>query len=188
MSSRGFPTRACTKDIDNEMMIYLKSINNRKDSIGGIVECLIIGLPIGFGGVWFQSLDAELAKAMFGIPACKGIEFGDGFILSRMYGSESNDGYRISNGKIVTETNHMGGIVGGMCNGAPVVFRVVFKATPSIGLKQNTINLKTNSNDEIKVDGRYDTCIVPRAVSVVEAMAALTIADWIVIEGYNESG
>ena len=137
------------------------------------------GLPIGFGGIWFQALDAEIAKAMFGIPACKGVEFGDGFALARMKGSESNDGYRMNEGRIVTESNHMGGIVGGMCDGAPVVFRTVFKPTPSIGVTQNTINLKTEKDDTVSVEGRHDPCIVPRAVAVVEAMVAMTIADQI---------
>ena len=96
-----------------------------------------------------------------------------------MKGSESNDGYRMDEGRIVTESNHMGGIVGGMCDGAPVVFRTVFKPTPSIGVTQNTINLKTEKDDTVSVEGRHDPCIVPRAVAVVEAMVAMTIADQI---------
>ena len=149
------------------------------DSIGGIVECVISGLPIGFGGIWFDALDACLASAMFGIPACKGVEFGDGFALARMRGSQSNDAYRMDGGRIVTKTNHMGGIVGGMSDGAPVVFRTVFKPTPSISVQQETINLKTCENDTVSVKGRHDPCIVPRAVAVVEAMSALTVLDQI---------
>lgn len=175
--SRRFATRACTQELDDSMRTLIEGIGAAKDSVGGIVECVITGLPIGFGGIWFEALDAELAKAMFGIPACKGVEFGDGFGLSEMRGSESNDGYRMDDGRIVTESNHMGGIVGGMCDGAPVVFRTVFKATPSIGVEQDTVNLKTECNDTVTVEGRHDPCIVPRAVAVVEAMAALTVAD-----------
>ncbi len=177
--SRGFATRACDKDLDERMRSCIEEAGASKDSIGGVVECIVTGLPIGFGGIWFQALDAELAKAMFGIPACKGVEFGDGFALAGMRGSESNDGYRMRDGRIVTESNHMGGIVGGMCDGAPVVFRTAFKATPSIGVRQDTVNLRTESDDSVEVTGRHDPCIVPRAVSVVEAMAALTIADQI---------
>ncbi len=175
--SRSFPTRACTQRLDDSMREHIERIGAEKDSVGGVVECIITGLPIGFGGIWFEALDAELASAMFGIPACKGVEFGDGFELAAMRGSQSNDGYRMSEGRIVTKSNHMGGIVGGMCNGAPVVFRVVFKPTPSIGIQQDTINLRTEKNDTVSVEGRHDPCIVPRAVAVVEAMAALTVMD-----------
>lgn len=182
--SRAYATRACTRELDDSMRTLIEGIGAAKDSVGGIVECVITGLPIGFGGIWFEALDAELAKAMFGIPACKGVEFGDGFALGGMRGSESNDGYRMDDGCIVTESNHMGGIVGGMCDGAPVVFRTVFKATPSIGLEQDTVNLSTETNDTVTVEGRHDPCIVPRAVAVVEAMAALTVADQM-MRGYR---
>ena len=181
-NSRGFATRACDAVLDDRMRACIESAGSEGDSVGGVVECVITGLPIGFGGIWFDALDAELAKAMFGIPACKGVEFGDGFGLGTMRGSESNDGYRFDDGRIVTESNHLGGIVGGMCDGAPVVFRTVFKATPSIGKPQDTVNLRTEENDTVEVTGRHDPCIVPRAVAVVEAMAALTVADQIARE------
>lgn len=183
-NSRGFATRACDAVLDDRMRACIESAGSEGDSVGGVVECVITGLPIGFGGIWFDALDAELAKAMFGIPACKGVEFGDGFGLGTMRGSESNDGYRFDDGRIVTESNHLGGIVGGMCDGAPVVFRTVFKATPSIGKPQDTVNLRTEENDTVEVTGRHDPCIVPRAVAVVEAMAALTVADQIA-RGYR---
>ena len=179
LGSRSFPTRACTAELDGAMRECIEAASAVKDSVGGVVECIVTGLPIGFGGIWFEALDAELAHAMFGIPACKGVEFGDGFALAGMRGSQSNDGYRFDNGRIITESNHMGGIVGGMCDGAPVVFRTVFKPTPSIGIRQDTVNLETERNDTVEVNGRHDPCIVPRAVAVVEAMAALTIADQI---------
>ena len=183
-ASRGFATRACTRELDDAMRTEIESAGAEKDSVGGVVECIITGLPIGFGGIWFDALDSDLARAMFGIPACKGVEFGDGFDLTRMRGSESNDTYRYDQGRIVTESNHMGGIVGGMCDGAPVVFRVAFKPTPSIGVEQRTVNLRTEEDDTVSVEGRHDPCIVPRAVAVVEAMAALTVADQM-MRGYR---
>ncbi|MDY5679368.1 MAG: chorismate synthase [Candidatus Methanomethylophilaceae archaeon] len=183
-ASRGFATRACTRELDDAIRTEIESAGAEKDSVGGVVECIITGLPIGFGGIWFDALDSDLARAMFGIPACKGVEFGDGFDLTRMRGSESNDAYRYDQGRIVTESNHMGGIVGGMCDGAPVVFRVAFKPTPSIGVEQRTVNLRTEEDDTVSVEGRHDPCIVPRAVAVVEAMAALTVADQM-MRGYR---
>ena len=177
--SRSYATRACDGKLADRMRACIESAGADGDSVGGVAECIITGLPIGVGGIWFEALDAELAKAMFGIPACKGVEFGDGFALASMRGSQSNDGYRFKDGRIVTESNHLGGIVGGMCDGAPVVFRTVFKATPSIGRRQDTVNLRTESDDTVEVTGRHDPCIVPRAVAVVEAMAALTVADQI---------
>ena len=183
-ASRGFATRACTRELDDAMRTEIESAGAEKDSVGGVVECIITGLPIGFGGIWFDALDSDLARAMFGIPACKGVEFGDGFDLTRMRGSESNDAYRYDQGRIVTESNHVGGIVGGMCDGAPVVFRVAFKPTPSIGVEQRTVNLRTEEDDTVSVEGRHDPCIVPRAVAVVEAMAALTVADQM-MRGYR---
>jgi chorismate synthase len=114
---------------------------------------------------------------MFGIPACKGIEFGDGFRLAEMRGSQSNDAYRMDDGRIVTRTNHLGGIVGGMADGADVRFDVVFKPTPSIAKEQDTVSLSREEDSKVTVEGRHDPCIVPRAVAVVEAMAAITLAD-----------
>lgn len=177
--SRAFATRACTEELDDSMRGCIERAGAEKDSVGGTVECIVSGLPIGFGGIWFKALDAELAGAMFGIPACKGVEFGDGFELAKMRGSQSNDGYRMRDGRIVTESNRMGGIVGGMCDGAPVVFKTAFKPTPSIGVEQDTVDLRTESDTTVTVEGRHDPCIVPRAVAVVEAMAALTVADQI---------
>lgn len=177
-NSRKYPTRACDPILNGEMIDEILSASANEDSVGGVVECVTMGLPIGFGGIWFEALDAEISKAVFGIPACKGIEFGKGFELSRMRGSESNDPYYYNNG-IRTKTNNMGGILGGMSDGAPMVFRTVFKPTPSIGIEQHTVNLDTAENDTVCVRGRHDPCIVPRAVSVVEAVTALVIADQI---------
>ncbi len=177
MGSRKFVTRACDGDLDAGMRRCIEDASAENDSIGGTVECHITGLPIGFGGIWFEVLDAELAAAMFGIPACKGVEFGDGFGLADMRGSQSNDSYHFSSNRIVTKTNHLGGIVGGMCDRVPVLLRTAFKVTPSIGKAQDTVNLRTCENNTVNVMKRHNPCIVPKAVAVVEAMAALTVAD-----------
>lgn len=184
IDSRAFATRARDRDLDGRMRECIESAGADGDSVGGVAECVISGLPIGFGGIWFDALDAQLAQAMFGIPACKGVEFGDGFSLARMRGSESNDAYRFDGGRIVVGSNHLGGIVGGMSDGAPAVFRTVFKPTPSIAKQQKTVNLRTGRDDVVEVSGRHDPCIVPRAVAVVEAMAALTVADQM-MRGYR---
>lgn len=177
VESRKFPTRACDETLNGRFDECIMAARADKDSVGGVVECIITGVPIGFGGIWFESLDAELAHAMFGIPACKGVEFGKGFAITEMRGSQSNDAYRFDDGRIITKTNNMGGIVGGMADGADIVFRVAFKPTPSIGATQETVNLKTCENAELEIKGRHDPCIAPRAVPVVEAVAALVLAD-----------
>jgi chorismate synthase len=181
MKSRKFPTRACTDSLDRDMFEEITAAGQDKDSVGGIVECITEGLPIGFGDIWFDALDALIAKAMFGIPACKGIEFGKGFELSEMKGSQSNDPFYFDNG-VKVGTNNMGGILGGMSDGAPLIFRTVFKPTPSIAKEQDTVNLDEMHNDKVTVTGRHDPCIVPRAVIVVEMMTAIIIADQIMCE------
>lgn len=175
-SSRLFQTRACNAELDKKMTEVITNAASDGDSVGGVVECVVDGLPMGFGGIWFEALDSELARAIFGIPAVKGIEFGKGFDLTKMRGSESNDSF-IMEDRIRTETNNMGGILGGMSTGMPLVFRTAFKPTPSIAKEQRTVNLEKLCNDTVSVEGRHDPCIVPRAVSVVEAMTALVIAD-----------
>ncbi|MDR0198215.1 MAG: chorismate synthase, partial [Methanomassiliicoccaceae archaeon] len=175
-ASREHATRACSAKLDNDMKDAIITASNDGDSVGGVVECIVTGLPIGFGGIWFDSLDAVLSRAIFGIPAVKGIEFGKGFGLAGMKGSESNDQYRSDNG-IKAVTNNMGGIVGGMSNGMPLVFRVAFKPTPSISKEQRSVDLSSMKDTVISVKGRHDPCIVPRAVAVVEAVAALVLAD-----------
>lgn len=176
--SESYVTRACTADLDENMIKEIEKAGDMGDSVGGTTECIVSGLPIGFGGIWFEALDSEIARAMFSIPACKGIEFGKGFALADMKGSESNDQYFYSNG-IKTKTNNMGGIVGGMSNGAPMVFRCVFKPTPSISRLQSTVDLRTDESTSIRVKGRHDPCIVPRVAVVVESMTALVLADQI---------
>ncbi|MCL2318158.1 MAG: chorismate synthase [Methanomassiliicoccaceae archaeon] len=174
--AKAFKTRAATAELDEAMTQQIMNAYADNDSLGGVVECETIGLPIGFGGTWFESLDAEIARAVFAIPACKGIEFGKGFDLTKMKGSESNDPYFYDSG-VKVRTNNMGGILGGMSNGAPMVFRAAFKPTPSIGKEQDTVDLKQMKNAKVTIAGRHDPCIVPRAAIVVESVTCLVIAD-----------
>lgn len=147
------------------------------DSVGGIVECLVTGVPAGLGDPMFGGMENRLAAALFGIPAVKGVEFGAGFGVATMRGSENNDPFTVKDGKVVTETNHAGGILGGITNGMPLVFRLAFKPTPSIAKQQQTVSLSKNQVEELVVTGRHDPCIVPRAVPVVEAVTALVLSD-----------
>ena len=147
------------------------------DSVGGVVECIIQGAPAGLGSPMFQGLESQLAAALFAIPAVKGVEFGSGFEAARMKGSEHNDPFQMEDGKIRTRTNHAGGILGGISDGMPILFRAAFKPTPSIAQIQNTLRLSTGTVEELQITGRHDPCIVPRAVPVVEAAAALVLLD-----------
>lgn len=147
------------------------------DSVGGIVECLVTGAPAGLGEPMFGGMENRLAAALFGIPAVKGVEFGAGFGVATMRGSENNDPFTVKDGKVVTETNHAGGILGGITNGMPLVFRLAVKPTPSIAKQQQTVSLSKKQVEELVVTGRHDPCIVPRAVPVVEAVTALVLTD-----------
>ncbi len=148
------------------------------DSVGGAVECAVIGLPVGLGDHPFDGMEGRLASILYSIPAVKAVAFGDGFDFVRGYGSTHNDAYFIAeNGAVRTKTNHCGGIVGGMSTGMPVVFSVAIKPTPSIGQEQSSISLSKHENVNFTIKGRHDPCIVPRAVPVVEAAAAVAIAD-----------
>ncbi len=153
------------------------SAGREKDSVGGVIECMVCGLPAGLGDPFFDSAESGLAHMMFSIPAVKGIEFGDGFGLAEMKGSEANDAIRYGNSGVVFETNHNGGILGGITSGAPLLFRVAVKPTASIGKKQRTIDISLKENAELEIRGRHDPCIVPRAIPVVEAAAAWTLLD-----------
>ena len=147
------------------------------DSVGGIVECVATGLPIGLGEPVFDGLDCDLAKALMSIPAARGVEFGAGFKAARMLGSQHNDPLTIRDGRIVSEKNDAGGVVGGISTGMPLLLRVAFKPPSSIARRQRTVNLRTMEPTEITVPGRHDPVIVPRAVPVVEAMVAIVLAD-----------
>ncbi|MEE1352917.1 MAG: chorismate synthase [Acutalibacteraceae bacterium] len=147
------------------------------DSVGGIIECAIIGFPAGLGDPMFDGIENRLAQALFGIPAVKGLEFGNGFAGTDLRGSENNDPFILKDGKIATETNHSGGINGGISNGMPIVFRVALKPTSSIAKKQRTVNLETMEETDLIVKGRHDPCVAVRAVPVVEAVAASVVTD-----------
>ena len=147
------------------------------DSVGGIVEAEIRGLPTGIGDPMFGGLENRIAQIVFGIPAVKGIEFGEGFAVADLKGSENNDPYGIVDGKVAPLTNHAGGILGGISTGAPVVFRVAFKPTPSIAKEQDSVDLGKMKSAKLVVKGRHDPCVVLRAIPCVEAAAAIAVFD-----------
>ena len=149
----------------------------RGDSVGGVIECAVLGLPAGLGDPMFDGMENRIASIVFGIPAVKGIEFGAGFAAAGMRGSEHNDVFTVADGRIVTATNHSGGILGGITNGMPLVFRTAIKPTASIAREQDSVNLQTLQPAKLSVGGRHDPCIVPRAVPVVEAAAAIAVYD-----------
>ena len=149
------------------------------DSVGGIIECAITGLPAGIGEPMFGGVESKIAQIVYGIPAVKGVEFGIGFDCACVPGSSSNDDFAVVDGKIVTQTNNAGGILGGITNGMPVIFTTAIKATPSISIMQNSVSLSKLGNTQLQIRGRHDPCIVPRAVPVVEAAAAVAIYDLI---------
>ena len=157
------------------------------DSVGGIVECAITGLPAGIGEPMFGGVESRIAQIVYGIPAVKGIEFGIGFDCACVPGSASNDAFAMVNGQVVTETNNAGGILGGITNGMPVIFTTAFKATPSISCPQNSVSLSRGTEQELIIQGRHDPCIVPRAVPVVEAAAAIALYDMILGNTQTES-
>ena len=164
-------------DKGEEMKKVILTARENLDSVGGCVECKIVGIPVGTGEHMFMGLENVIASCVFGIPAVKGIEFGIGFEASKLFGSQNNDEYCYDDdGNIRTRTNNAGGICGGMANGMPVVFKVAIKPTPSIAKAQNTVNLETKKNDTLEIHGRHDPCIVQRAVPCVEAAAAIAIA------------
>lgn len=149
------------------------------DSVGGMIECAVTGLPAGLGEPMFGGVESRIAQIIYGIPAVKSVEFGVGHAAADLYGSVCNDAFTIVDGNIRTETNHCGGILGGITNGMPVIFRVAFKPTPSIAKPQQTVDLSSGKTVQLQVRGRHDPCIVPRAVPVVEAAAAVAIFDLI---------
>ncbi|MDE6189359.1 MAG: chorismate synthase [Clostridia bacterium] len=149
------------------------------DSVGGVIECMISGLEGGVGEPFFDSIESRLASLLFSVPAVKGVQFGKGYKLTEMKGSEANDAFEFVSGKVVTKTNNNGGILGGISTGMPIVFDVAIKPTASIFKEQDSINITTGENTKLKIQGRHDSCIVVRAVPVIEAVAAIAIYDFL---------
>ncbi|MBR3893783.1 MAG: chorismate synthase [Clostridia bacterium] len=147
------------------------------DSVGGVLETAVTGLPTGVGEPWFDTVEGILAHALFSIPAVKGVEFGAGFDFASMRGSEANDAFRMANGEVVTVTNHNGGINGGITNGMPILFRCAVKPTPSIFLQQDSVNLETRQNTALSIKGRHDPAVIHRARVVVDSVTALVLCD-----------
>ncbi len=154
------------------------------DSVGGIVECAVYGVPAGIGDPMFDGIENRIAQIAFGIPAVKGVEFGAGFAVAHMYGSQNNDPYRMYGDQVLPESNNAGGALGGITTGAPIVFRLAFKPTPSIGSEQLSVDLQNKCDTELAIRGRHDPCIVARAVPVVEAAAALAVLDAMLDDGH----
>ena len=166
------------KEKVNMMKEEILSAKADEDSVGGSIECALLGLPAGIGDPYFGSVESKLSHILFSIPGVKGIEFGSGFHITRLKGSQANDELYLDNGEVKTRTNHNGGIAGGITNGMPVIFRVAIKPTSSIGITQKSVDLDKMEEVEFKITGRHDPCIVPRAVPVVEAAAAIAILDF----------
>lgn len=163
--------------LEDEMRQEILSARSSGDSIGGTIECAILGVSPGIGDPFFDSVESTLAHLMFSVPAVKGIEFGKGFDISKMRGSEANDEYYLENGNIKTKTNNNGGILGGITNGMPIIFNVAIKPTASMFKEQNTVNIVTMEETTLCIEGRHDPCIVQRALPVIEAVAAIGITE-----------
>ncbi|MGI2336320.1 MAG: chorismate synthase [Dehalogenimonas sp.] len=166
------------------MIEAIKDAGREGDSVGGVIEARATGLPVGLGEPVFDTLEGCLAKAFFAIPAIKAVEFGAGNEVARMSGSADNDPFMMVDGQIKTVSNHAGGILGGISNGMPLIARLAVKATPSIAKEQNTVNLATGEAATLKVGGRHDTCIVPRAAVVAESMTSVVLADLALRAGF----
>lgn len=174
-AEKAFPT--VDEAAGEAMQVAIAQAKAQGDSLGGVIECAVLGLPAGLGDPMFGGMENRIAGIVFGIPAVKGVEFGEGFGAARLRGSENNDGFCVRDGRIGTITNHCGGILGGITNGMPLRFRAAVKPTPSIFRPQRSVNLETMEETTLQIQGRHDPCIVPRAVPVMEAAAAIAIYD-----------
>lgn len=166
---------------EEPMQAAIRKAGSEGDSVGGILETIITGLPAGVGEPWFDSVESELAHLMFAIPACKGVEFGLGFAFADLRGSEANDAFTMQSGAVKTATNHNGGVNGGIANGMPVVFRTVLKPTPSIYKEQQTVDYIAKQDAALQIKGRHDPCIVPRAAVVQNTLAAFGVLDLLTV-------
>jgi chorismate synthase len=174
------PDPAIAKKMEETILLAKKE----GDSVGGIIECIVSNVPVGVGEPIFDSLDAEIAKMLFDMPAVKGVEFGAGFEAAKLKGSENNDPYVMRGGEIETLTNNAGGVLGGLSSGMPLVVRAAVKPTPSISKEQKTVDLSTMEETTIRIQGRHDSCIVPKAVPVVEALVAVVLVDQLLRAGF----
>jgi len=165
------------KRLDDDIRNEILSAKLEGDSVGGIIECAIVNIGVGIGNPFFDSVESTLAHLLFSVPAVKGVEFGEGFNITKLKGSEANDEFYYDGDKVKTRSNNNGGILGGITNGMPVIFRVAIKPTASILKKQNTINIDEKRNEELNIQGRHDPCIVQRAVPVIESVAAIGILE-----------
>lgn len=159
------------------MLAAIEDARMEQDSVGGVIECAAIGLPAGLGSPMLDTVESRLASILFAVPAVKGVEFGAGFAFAALRGSHANDALYQENGVVKTETNNNGGINGGIINGMPLIVRACIKATPSIGITQETLNLQTGKTEPLSIHGRHDPCIVTRAAPVIEAACAIALAD-----------
>lgn len=175
LRSNSFPL--LREELEHKMKETILAAKNEKDSVGGVIETAVINLSPGLGEPFFDSVESTLAHLIFSVPATKGIEFGAGFGISKMKGSEANDGYLLANDKIQTYSNNNGGLLGGITTGMPIIFRVAIKPTSSIGKMQRTVNIVKKENGTVEIQGRHDPCIVTRALPVVEAVTAIGIYD-----------
>lgn len=175
VSEKAFPV--IDDSAGEKMKNEIASAKERGDSVGGVIECIITGVPAGIGEPMFDGLENRISSIVFGIPAIKGIEFGAGFDSCNMFGSENNDSFTVSGGNVTTVTNNHGGILGGISSGMPIVFRVAVKPTPSIFIEQQSVDLNKMEPTAFSIKGRHDPCIVPRAVPCIEAAAAIAVLD-----------
>ena len=174
-AEKAFPT--VSDSAGEAMRSAIAAARAEGDSLGGVIECAVLGLPAGLGDPMFDGMENRIAAAVFGVPAVKGIEFGAGFAAAGLRGSENNDAFSVENGRIITDSNHCGGILGGITDGMPLVFRAAVKPTPSLARPQQSVDLKTGEIVPLTVTGRHDPCIVPRAVPCLEAAAAIAVYD-----------
>lgn len=163
--------------LESSMAQVIETAKAQMDSVGGVIECMVTGLPAGMGAPFFDSCESVLSQLMFSIPAVKGVSFGLGFDMAGLYGSQVNDTFLYAGQEVKTGTNRCGGILGGITSGMPVIFQCAVRPTPSIGMAQETISLKTGTAAQLEIKGRHDPCILPRAVPVVEAMAAIGMCE-----------
>ncbi len=178
LQKKAFPVLS---DVENEMTEKILAAKKDGDSVGGILQTAVVGVPAGIGEPWFDSVESVLSHALFSIGGIKGVEFGAGFKFAEMRGSEANDPFFAESGKIYTKTNNNGGINGGITNGMPIIFNCAVKPTPSIAKRQETVDFKTCENAEIEVTGRHDPAIIRRAAAVVDAVTAIAIADLLTV-------